>query len=118
MKIQLSKAAPTAKDLLDRLKKRFSNQYAVEASGWSQERIVIKESYLVGAEVSIREQEISIESARASKFERIATGLGYLTAFILFFIPFMVRESQTAQSRPKYKALELEIGNFLKQEFN
>lgn len=114
MRIQLANKAPHIKKLAKILKQRFSGQYGVKTFGLVNKSVFITESTLVGAEISVYKNEILVDSH--SSFERISWVLGHITGFILFFLPFIIKEGAASQSR--YKALELEIGSFLKRRFN
>ncbi|MEO9871202.1 hypothetical protein [Ekhidna sp.] len=109
----MSKKAPPIKELTEILKQRFSNQYSIKTFGLGNKNILITKSTLVGAEISVNENEISVDSH--STFEKVSRTLGYITGFILFFLPFMIREGSNSEAR--YRELELEIGYFLKRKF-
>jgi len=114
MRIQLSKKTPPIRELAEILRHSFSNLYSVETFGIGQKSILVGKSTLVGAEVTVHENEVSIASSPPSIFGGVLLALG-LTELAIFLLPFLFKESLSVNS--SYRALEKEVGYFLKRRF-
>ena len=69
MRITTLKKLPPVNDLLTKLKQQFSQQYSCRLFGiGSQKTIIVSESSFVGAQISIRENEVTIEPVPPSVF--------------------------------------------------
>ena len=116
MRIKLSKKLPTVKELSHTLRLRFSNRYTIKEFGLGKKSILVGKSTLVGAEVSlINNNEVSLSSSPPSVFGGILMALG-MTEVAIFLFPFFFKEALTVRS--SYRELEREIGTFLTQKFN
>ena len=114
MRIQLSKNLPSIHDLTEILRQRFSDQYSVKTFGLGKQSILVGKSTLVGAEISIRENEVSLSSSPPSVFGSILLTLG-LTELAVVLIPFLLKDGVSQQA--SYRKLEKEIGTFLVQAY-
>ncbi len=115
MRIELSKNLPTIKELSEALKLRFSNQYTIKTFGFGKSSILIGKSTLVGAEISMNNNGISLASSPPSIFGGILMTLG-MTELAIFLFPFFFKDGMTVNS--SYRELEKEIGTFLTHKFN
>ena len=110
MRIKFSKQLPSTSELAEVLKKRFSNPYSIKTFGLGKKSILVGKSTLMGAEVSVLENEISIAYSPPSVFGGMLLTLG-LTELAVLLFPWYWNTSS-------YRELESEIGAFLTQRFN
>ncbi|UII20549.1 hypothetical protein [Fulvivirga ligni] len=115
MRIELSKNLPSIKELAETLKMRFSDQYTIKTFGLGKKSILVGKSTLVGAEISVNENEISLTSSPPTIFGGILMTLG-MTELAIFLLPFFFKQGLSGNSG--YRELEKEIGTFLTQKFN
>ena len=115
MRIEFSKPLPSIKALTTLLKTRFSNQYTVRNYGLGQQSIIVGKSTLVGAQISVDKNEISIDWTPPTAIGSLLMFLG-ITEFAVIFLPFLLKES--AAYPPHSVALQKEIGTFLKKELS
>jgi hypothetical protein len=115
MKISITKTPPSMKEMAEILEQQFSGQYSYELFGlWNDKSIIIRKSTFVGAQISKRENEFTIEGTSPSITTSIISILAPLFAGVaapgshlwaLFF-------------RSPWRKLETEIGIFLKHKYN
>ena len=115
MRIKLSKRLPSVKELSRILNDRFSDSYSVKTFGMGGKNILIGKSTLVGAEVSVDKNEVSISWSPPSVFGGILLSLG-LSELIILLLPFLVRERFSPNT--SYRKMEKEIGTFLYSRYN
>ena len=111
MRIAFSKELPTIKELVEILKSRFPDTYTVK-KGLDHSSILIGKSTLIGAELSVHGNEVSLSSSPPSVFGGLLMTLG-MTELAIFLFPFLFKEV----SAGNYRELEQEIGTFLTLEF-
>ncbi|MEM6830821.1 MAG: hypothetical protein AAF551_09920 [Bacteroidota bacterium] len=114
MRIQVSKKLPPIEELVKILRQEFSGRYSYRLFGLGKRSILVGQSTLIGAEICIGEQEVSITSSPPSIFAGILHVLA-LTELAVLFIPVVMREGLPSKS--KGVALEKEIGLFLVQKY-
>ncbi len=112
MRIALSKELPTIKELAEVLKSRFSEHYTVKTFGLDNNSILIRKSRLVGAELSVHGNEVSLSSSPPSVMGGLLMTLG-MTELAIFLFPFFFNQVSSGN----YRELEKEIGTFLTLEF-
>lgn len=86
-------------DLFKTLKSRFSNYSVYTFDSKPQKSIIVRKSAIVGAQISIRENEIIVDACCPNIF--ISALIGFLS--IIF---------------PPYENFEMEITDFLKKKYN
>ena len=114
MRIQVSKRLPPLKELVRIFKQEFSNHCSYVLFGVGEKSILVGRSTLVGVQISVRENEVSITSSPPSLFAGILQTLG-LTELVIFLFPVFFREGLPLPS--KYVELEKEIGTFLLRKY-
>ena len=115
MRIRLSKKLPSVNELAEILKNKFSNRYSYKTFGLGDKSILVGKSTLVGAELSINKNEVSIAWSPPSVFGGILVSLG-LTELAFYLFPFFFKESISLKS--SYRELEKEIGTFLLHQYD
>ncbi|HAA13892.1 MAG TPA: hypothetical protein DCE41_20255 [Cytophagales bacterium] len=110
MRIQSTKQLPSLNELKEILSQRFSGQYSVKTFGAGRKSILVGKSTLIGAEISIHKNEVSIASSPPSVFGGILMTLG-MTELALFIFPFFFKH------KSGYRTLEREIGLFLQHQY-
>ena len=114
MRIQLSRQLPSVNELSTILQQRFSDQYAVKTFGLGNQNILVGKSTLVGAELSVNHNEVSLSWSPPSFFGGILLSLG-LTELGILLVPFLFKESFSPDKA--YRKLEKEIGTFLHEQY-
>lgn len=108
MNLLTSKTPPSANELIEILKREFSDQYTYQIFGIGNEKsILVKKSFFVGAQISKRENEFTIDGIHPSvSSSLIALLLQVLGNLYILFSP------------SPYRKFEKEIGLFLKRKYN
>lgn len=115
MRIEVSKKLPPIKELAEILKHEFSHLYTYKVLGLGKKSILVGKSTLIGAQISVLENEVSIASSPPSVFAGILQAVG-LTEFAIFLLPIFFHEGLPLPS--KYSELEKEIGSFLQYKYS
>jgi hypothetical protein len=115
MQIVTSKTLPSIPELVEVLKQEFSNDYSYKLFGVGQKSIMVGKSALVGAQISIRENEMVIQATPPSIIGGIVAALGG-TELGVFLLPIFFRKGMLLPSQRS--EVEKEIGIFLKQKYN
>jgi hypothetical protein len=115
MQIATSKTLPSAQELVKVLKQEFSNQYSYKLFGLGKKSIIIGKSTLVGAQISIRENEITIQATAPSLVGGILSAFGS-TELAVFLLPVFFRKGLLLPSQRS--EFEKEIGLFFKHKYN
>ena len=109
MKIYASKPLPPADELVKILNKEFSPRYSSKLFGLGKEKtIMVKASTLVGTQISIRNNEITVQGTVSPIIPVIA--MTELVAIFVLFLGWFSREP--------WKKLEREVAVFLQQRYN
>ena len=108
MNISSTKTLPSSKELIEILKREFSDKYSYEQYGvGANKSILVRKSYFVGVQISKYDNELTIDaiapSVSASLIRMLMENLANL--FIVF-------------SSLSYKSFEKEMALFLKKKFN
>lgn len=115
MRIEFSKQLPSIHELTALLRDRFADQYTVRTSSVGQPSVIIGKSTLVGAQVSVDKNELSIDWTPPTIIGGILLSLG-MTELAIIIVPFLLKDSLSYQS--KSTKLRKEIGSFLKQQLS
>jgi len=115
MRIKLSKQLPATDELMNILKREFSNRYSFKMFGLGKQSILVGKSSLIGAQVSIRQNEVSIDASPPSFFGSVLQLIG-ITELAVFLLPFLFVEGLSSPS--KYRVLEKDIGTFLVHKYS
>lgn len=91
MRIEFSKPLPSVKELSAILSDRFSDKYSVRTYGAGEQSIIVGKSTFVGAQLSVDNNEISIDWTPSNAFGSLLMSLG-MTEFMIIFIPFLLKE--------------------------
>jgi len=114
MRITTTKTLPTAAELVEILKKEFSPDYSYTIFGLGKNKtVLVKKSALVGVQVSLLNNDISIQASPPS------IGTGYLFMFFSYtglgaFIALVCVLLGMIESP---LIIEKEIGSFLKRKY-
>ena len=107
------KATPSNEEILEILKREFSDDYAYKLYGLGKKSIMVRKSALIGAQISVRENEISIEGTPPS------FGAGFLATLAMSEAAVMlVPIFALAGAFPsRYKKLERKLALFLREKY-
>ena len=92
MQIVTAKTLPSAADLVNILQKEFSPHYSYKLFGLGQKSILVGKSTLVGAQISLRANEITIQASYPSILGGILTTLGLTELGVLLFPLFFQKD--------------------------
>jgi len=108
MKLITLKTLPSTNDLIEVLKREFSDQYTYKIFGLGSEKsIIVQKSFFIGAQISKRDNEFTIDGIQPSiSSTLIALTLQVLANLYILFSP------------SPYKKFEKEIGLFLKTKYS
>ncbi|MEM7109806.1 MAG: hypothetical protein AAF519_16390 [Bacteroidota bacterium] len=112
MIIQTSKKLPSIKELGEILKKGLSDQYSYNVFGLGSQSVLVGKSHLIGAQITIHGQEVSIVSSPPSVLGGFLQTLG-MTELAIFILPLF-----GFSARSKYAKLEKEISSFIRYKYN
>ena len=113
MRISTIKTLPSNAELISVLKQELPQNYYYKLFGLGKEKtILVTKSSSVGAQISIRENEITIQGTPPPPVAYFISFLGW-TEFA-FLLLFFVGWSTTS----KLKELEKELAVFLKNKYN
>ena len=114
MRIQVSKKLPSVSELVKILKRELPPHYSCKPFGIGKKSILIGRSTLVGAEVSIDKNQVSISSSPPSVFASFLLSLAFAETVILL-LPIIFGEGLPGPS--KYLELEKEIGLLIRNMY-
>lgn len=115
MRIKFSEKLPPLDELSNILSTQFANRYTVRKFGIGKQSLLIGKSTLVGAEVSVNGNEITLASSPPSVLGSLLMTAG-ATELVVFLFPFLFRDTIDYQSRSR--TLIKEVGLFLKKTLN
>ncbi|MEL6557567.1 MAG: hypothetical protein AAFQ94_05240 [Bacteroidota bacterium] len=115
MRIKFSKKLPPINEISNILSAQFADRYTVRKFGVGNQSLLIGKSTLVGAEVSVNGNEITLASSPPSVFGTILMTVG-ATELGVFLFPFLFKDMINYKSRSR--TLIKEIGLFLKKSLN
>ena len=110
MRVFKLKTSPSTEELVGILKREFSNLYSYNLFGLDCERsIMVGKSTFVGAQVSIKGNEVTVHGVPPSATTTFLSALDFFVTGGLFMgLPFQAK-------REKF---EKEVGGFLQRKFN
>ena len=100
MTIAITNQAPGLNDLLQKLRARYSDKYRIDLFEFGEPSIIVKKSFWVGAQITIRKKEIELDFAYPNFLA------GILGAMLIYISAF------SSIPRSWYQ-LERELGAFL-----
>jgi hypothetical protein len=114
MRISTTKTPPPAKDLMEILKREFSGRYSYTLFGLGEKSVIVGKSTFVGAQISVKGNEITIQATPPSVWAGLLSFIGLTElGFVLIF--FVVKYWALPTD---WKGLEKEIGLFLKHKYS
>jgi hypothetical protein len=114
MKIQTSKNLPAAAELIEILKQEFSDGYSYTLFGLGKHKtVLVGESTFIGAQISIGENEMTIQGAPPSLPAAYFVSFFAITEFAFFLFAWLGLSSGS-----KMRRLEKDLAVFLKNKFN
>lgn len=112
MKISTSKNLPSATELIEILKQEFSGSHSYRLIGLGKDKtILVGASTFVGAQISIGENEITVQGVPPCLPAAYFVSFLAITEFAFFLIALMSTTS-------KLKLLEKDVAIFLKNRFH
>lgn len=90
---------PHFNELIETLKSKFSNYSVYTLGSESQKSIIVQKSSLIGAQITVRDQEINVDACCPNLF--VSALIGLISAIF-----------------PPYAKFEMKIAGFLKKEYS
>lgn len=115
MQIIASKTLPSAQELVEVLKHELSSHYSYKLFGLGKKSIIVGKSSLIGAQISIREKEITIQATPPTVIGGMLASISS-TELAVFLLPLFFGKSVLLPSQRS--EIEKEIGLFLKQKYS
>jgi hypothetical protein len=115
MRISLSTPPPPASELAEILRQEFSDRYSYQLFGLGAAKsIIVGKTTWIGAQISVRENEISIQGIPPSVLAGLLSFLGLteLGAGLVFFM------GKFWNIPTQWRQFEKEIGLFLKHKYS
>jgi hypothetical protein len=110
MRIIATRPVPAYAEMIELLKKEFSNSYGYQLFGLDgQKSILVGKSAFVGAQISVKDNEITIQASPPS----VVTG-----NFLFFFSLIGVDTVLGLLFSSQLKQIEIEVAAFLKRKFS
>jgi hypothetical protein len=113
MRISTLKKLPTSAELISVLKQELPQNYSYKLFGLGKEKtVLVTKSSSVGAQISIHDNEITIQGTPPPPVAYFVSFLGWteFAALLLFFVGW--------STRSKLVELEKELAIFLKNKYN
>jgi hypothetical protein len=115
MQITTTKPLPSMAELVEILKREFSSHYSYKLFGLGRKSMIIGKSILIGAQISIRDNQITIQATPPSVVGGILSVFASteLAVFVLplFFLQGLPLFSQKSE-------FEKEIATYLNHKYN
>jgi hypothetical protein len=108
MKVYASKPLPSVQELVEILNQHFSGHYSSKLFGLGKDKtIMVRQSSFVAAQITIRNNEITVQGAPSSILAVI--GMTELAFVFIFFLGWVLRSP--------WKKLEKEVAVFLHEKY-
>ncbi len=114
MRIQLSKPLKSISELKESIASKFVGDYTIKTYGFDKKSILVGKSSMIGAEITMYDQEVAISYSPPSFLGGLLLSLGF-SELVLFLLPWIVKERLNPDA--SYRKLEKEIGQFLYQRY-
>jgi len=108
------KSTPTNEELMSILRQKLSGEYSVREFGLGKKTVIIKKSTLVGAQITVRENEISVHESTPSIVGGILSSLAMIEWAGLLIYLFGIADAVPAKSQ----SFEKEVASMIKKQYN
>jgi hypothetical protein len=108
------KSTPTNEELMALLKNKLPSEYSVKEFGLGKKTILIKKSTFIGAQITVRENEISIDASAPSVAGGMWSTLAMTELAIVIVPVFWIAGAFPS----KMKKFEREVANFIFEQYN
>lgn len=108
------KRTPTNEDLIALLRQKLPSEYSVKEFGLGKKTVLIKKSTFIGAQITVRENEISIDASAPSVAGGMWSTLAMTELAIVIVPVFWIAGATPSKSRK----FEKEIATFINERCN
>ncbi|WP_111672341.1 hypothetical protein [Algoriphagus litoralis] len=108
------KTTPTNEELLSLLRKELPSDYSLREFGLDKKTVMIKKSAFIGAQVTVRKNEIAIDESTPSVVGGILSSLAMIELASLIVFIFACG----ATTRAKFQAFEREMAALIFKLYN
>ena len=117
MRICVSKKLPPINQLIKVLRRELPPHYSFKTFGIGKKNILVGKSKLIGAELTIDQNQVSISPSPPSLFAGILLSLGFMgfVESIALLLPFLFSEGLPKPT--KFLELEKEVGLIIKNTY-
>ncbi|MBT1705794.1 hypothetical protein [Chryseosolibacter indicus] len=114
MKLTTSKGLPSIAELKDILRQEFSSDYSYRLFGLGKEKtLIVGKSPLVGAQISIHENEVTIQPTPPTLPAAFFVSFVSMTEFVVLLLLFV-----GIKLKSPWKEFERDISKFLYKKYN
>lgn len=108
------KSTPTNEELMNLLRQELPSGYSVREFGLGKKSIMVKMSTFIGAQITIRENEITVDASAPSVAGGMLSSLA-MTELAIVIVPL----SWFSGAFPsKFRNFEKEMANFVHKRYN
>lgn len=108
------KNTPTNEKLIALLRKELPSDYSVRQFGLGKKTVMIKKSTFIGAQITLRENEIAVDESTPSVAGGILSSLAMIELASL--IVFIFANGSATQA--KFQAFEREMASLINKKYN
>ena len=106
-------SSPSNQELLAALERNFPKAYSYKEFGLGKKSVLVRKSAFLGAQITVKENEITIQGSPPSFGSGVLATLA-MTEAAIFVAPLFLFTGATPS---KFRKLEMEIASFLKGTF-
>lgn len=108
------KTTPTNEELITLLRKELPSYYSVQEFGLGKKTVMIKKSAFIGAQITVRKNEIAVDESTPSVAGGILSSLAMIELASLIIFIF----SSAGATRTKFQAFEREMASLINEKYN
>ena len=108
------KTTPTNEELITLLRKELPSHYSVREYGLGKKTVMIRKSAFIGAQITVRKNEIAVDESTPSVAGGILSSLVMIELASLIVFIF----ASDGATWSKLQNFEKEMASFLKEQYN
>lgn len=108
------KTTPTNEELIAFLRKELPSDYSVREFGLGKKTVMIKKSSFIGAQITLRENEIAVDESTPSLAGGILSSLAMIELASLIVFIF----ASGSATRANFQAFEREMAGLINEKYN
>jgi hypothetical protein len=108
------KNTPTNEELIALLRKEIPSEYSVREFGLGKKTVMIKKSAFIGAQITVRKNEIAVDESTPSVAGGILSSLAMIELASLIIFIF----ASGGATRAKFRDFEKEMASLINERYN